>query len=77
MKTIMTFATFELSDFYSFYQGFPEWKLSSMTQELGIIETRNGSLFEGVSVGQVLSLIPYHSCAAAAYYPVSKLSSLI
>ncbi|XP_039612785.1 D-threo-3-hydroxyaspartate dehydratase isoform X1 [Polypterus senegalus] len=55
---------------FAMIDGHPDLKLLGMTQEHGIIEPVSGQLdYAKFPLGSLLSIIPYHSCAAAAMHP--------
>ncbi len=58
---------------FKYAQNHPELKVSNMTQEIGYVEPRKDVPldFGRFPVGSLLFLLPYHSCATAACYPVS------
>lgn len=57
-------------------EGHPNLKLVSMTQEHGRVEPISGPLdYSNYPLGTLLTLIPYHSCAAAAMHPVYHVHS--
>ncbi|XP_066984003.1 D-serine dehydratase-like [Macrobrachium rosenbergii] len=56
---------------YCVIKDHPNLKLCSMTQEIGFVETIKGKLdYAKYPVGTMLFLLPWHSCATAAMYPV-------
>uniref|UniRef100_A0A3B3Y2A0 D-serine dehydratase-like domain-containing protein n=1 Tax=Poecilia mexicana TaxID=48701 RepID=A0A3B3Y2A0_9TELE len=61
---------------YAMIEGHPDLKLLSMTQEHGRVEPISGPLdYSKYPIGSLLTLIPYHSCAAAAMHPVYHVHS--
>ncbi|XP_023130195.1 D-threo-3-hydroxyaspartate dehydratase [Amphiprion ocellaris] len=61
---------------YAVIEGHPNLKLVSMTQEHGRVEPSSGQLdYSRYPLGSLLTLIPYHSCAAAAMHPVYHVHS--
>lgn len=61
---------------YAVIEGHPDLKLVSMTQEHGRVEPMSGQLdYSRYPLGSLLTLIPYHSCAAAAMHPVYHVHS--
>uniref|UniRef100_A0A3B4Z6F1 D-serine dehydratase-like n=1 Tax=Stegastes partitus TaxID=144197 RepID=A0A3B4Z6F1_9TELE len=61
---------------YAVIEGHPNLKLASMTQEHGRVEPISGQLdYSRYPLGSLLTLIPYHACAAAAMHPVYHVHS--
>lgn len=53
------------------FRGQPNLKLDKMTQEIGYVDAVKGSLnMEEFPIGCMLFILPWHSCATAALYPV-------
>lgn len=56
---------------YGVIRDHPNLKLCNMTQEIGFVETVKGKLdFDKYPIGSLLFILPWHSCATAACYPV-------
>ncbi|XP_045614282.2 D-serine dehydratase isoform X1 [Procambarus clarkii] len=56
---------------YGVFRGHPNLKLCKMTQEIGFVEPLEGKLdFNLYPIGSLLYILPWHSCATAALYPV-------
>eukprot|EP00095_Tigriopus_kingsejongensis_P008747 maker-scaffold92_size382268-snap-gene-1.18 protein:Tk08747 transcript:maker-scaffold92_size382268-snap-gene-1.18-mRNA-1 annotation:"d-serine dehydratase-like" len=63
----------DLGRSFALIEGHPNLKLCDMTQEIGKVESQGDDPninFRLFPIGSLLTLIPYHSCATAAMYPV-------
>lgn len=53
------------------FRGQPNLKLNKTTQEIGYVDAVKGRLnLEDFPIGSMLFILPWHSCATAAMYPV-------
>ncbi|CAL4068387.1 unnamed protein product [Meganyctiphanes norvegica] len=56
---------------YGVFKDNPNLSLCKMTQEIGTVEDLSGKLdFGKYPIGAILYILPWHSCATAAMYPV-------
>lgn len=52
---------------YGFVRGFPDLKIVRLSQEHGMVAIEEG--FERFHIGQILEIVPNHSCLTAAMFP--------
>lgn len=52
---------------YGYVRGFPDLKIVRLSQEHGMVAVEEG--FDRFQIGQILEIVPNHSCLTAAMFP--------